>query len=113
MRWFLAEPRSMLHLSCHFPGTLPMNKRGKIEKMTAGEIFAVVVGAPLRSQERGPGIFAQLSCLPSPECTYECVLAEVYLFVKVTMPLLCKLFVPLVVYHSIYVCIYSTCVLGH
>ncbi|KAJ4946847.1 hypothetical protein JOQ06_008890, partial [Pogonophryne albipinna] len=42
MHWFLAEPRSMLHLSCHFPGTLPMNKRGKIEKMTAGEIFAVV-----------------------------------------------------------------------
>lgn len=41
----------LLNLSCHFLGTLPMNKGEKIEKMTAGEIFAVVVGAPLRSQE--------------------------------------------------------------
>lgn len=40
-----------LNLSCHFLGTLPMNKGEKIEKMTAGEIFAVVAGAPLRSQE--------------------------------------------------------------
>lgn len=50
-----------LNLSCYFLGTLLMNKGEKIEKMTAGEIFAVVVGAPLRSKERGPGIFAQLS----------------------------------------------------
>lgn len=41
----------LLNLSCHFLGTLPTNKGEKIEKMTAGEIFAVVVGAPLRSQE--------------------------------------------------------------
>lgn len=40
-----------LNLSCHFLGTLLMNKGEKIEKMTAGEIFAVAVGVPLRSQE--------------------------------------------------------------
>lgn len=41
----------LLNLSCHFLGTLLMNKGEKIEKTTAGEIFAVVAGAPLRSQE--------------------------------------------------------------
>lgn len=44
-------PGCTVNLSCHFLGTLLMNKGEKIEKMTAGEIFAVAVGVPLRSQE--------------------------------------------------------------
>lgn len=51
MLWFLGCSVKLLHLSCHVLGMLPTNKGEKIEKMTAGEIFAVVVGAPLRSQE--------------------------------------------------------------
>lgn len=49
---------------------------------------------------------AYLRSCPSPKCwVYECVPAGVCLFVKVTMPSLCKLFALLVVYHFIYVCI--------
>lgn len=43
---------------------------------------------------------------------YECVPAGVYLFVKVTMPVLCKLFVPLVVCYSMYVCVYMHACMG-
>lgn len=113
MRCFLAVTKKLLKLSCHFPGTLPMNKgRENREDDSRGNICCCGWSATQIPRMRAGHICAAVR-LPSPECTYECVPAGVCLFVKVTMPALCKLFVPLVVYHSVYVCIYSTCIHGH
>lgn len=91
----------LLNLSRHCLGMLLMNKGAKIEKMTAGKIFAVVVGAPLRSQEWGLGMFAQLSFSQVLRVwTRACRSLFVCQF---TMPAICKLSVLLRV--ALYLCV--------